>query len=82
MLLEDLQDDPKGEIIEKPMVFQYFYSKVSVSLETSSEKYSPTAGGVHSPHDFSDTHELTDMGREFHLAPFAINRGRLNSRGE
>ena len=53
MLLEDLQDDPKGEIIEKPMVFQYFYSKVSVSLETSSEKYSPTAGGVHSPREFS-----------------------------
>ena len=41
--MEDLQDDPKGEIIEKPMVFQYVYSKVSVSLETSSEKYSPAS---------------------------------------
>ena len=27
MLLEDLQDDPKGEIIEKPIVFNTFIQK-------------------------------------------------------
>ena len=41
MLLEDLQDGPKGKIIEKQFVFQYFFSKVSVSLETSSKNTRP-----------------------------------------
>ena len=41
MLLEDLQDGPKGKIIEKQLFFQYFCSKVSVSLETSSKNTRP-----------------------------------------
>ena len=36
--MEDPQDGPRGEIIEKPMVLQHFCSGVSVSLETSSKK--------------------------------------------
>ena len=36
--MEDPQDGPRGEIIEKPMVLQHFCSEVSVSLETSSKK--------------------------------------------
>ena len=36
-LLEDPQDGPRGEIIEKTMVLQHFCSEVSVSLETSSK---------------------------------------------
>ena len=35
--MEDLQDGPKSKIIEKQLVFEYFCSKVSVSLETSSK---------------------------------------------
>ena len=34
---EDLQDSPRGQIFKKPMVFQQFCSKVSVSPETSSK---------------------------------------------
>ena len=36
--MEDPQDGPRGEIIEKTMVLQHFFSEVSVSLETSSKK--------------------------------------------
>ena len=35
--MEDPQDGPRGEIIEKPMVLQDFCSGVSVSLQTSSK---------------------------------------------
>ena len=34
---EYLQDGPRSEIVEKPMVFQHLCLKVSVSLETSSK---------------------------------------------
>ena len=34
--MEDPQDGPRGEIIEKPMVLFDFCSEVRVSLETSS----------------------------------------------
>ena len=36
--MEDPQDGPRGEIIEKHMVLQHFCSEVCVSLETSSKK--------------------------------------------
>ena len=41
VLLEDLQDDPKSKIIEKQCAFQYCYSKVTVSIETSSKNTRP-----------------------------------------
>ena len=53
----------------------------STARETEIPRKRPRTGGVHSPQDFSDTRELTDMGREIHLAPFAVIGGKLTSRG-